>query len=91
MFMCCLAKIDLKSAFLQTGDARRDVYVVSPRKSSDKNHYWFLRTASYNLVYYNATRQEHSDYLLKIFGLKKTNLCLTVVLSSRFYWSFGTC
>lgn len=71
IFMWCLAKIDFKRAFLQTGDARRDVYVVPPGESNDKNHYWLLRPASYGLDNANAKWQEHSDYLLKSLGLQQ--------------------
>lgn len=50
IFKRCLAKIDFESAFLQTGDALRDVYVVLPRESSDENHYWLLLKAAYGVV-----------------------------------------
>ena len=62
IFMWCLAKIDFKSAFLQTADARRDVDVVPLRESNDKNLYWLLRTPSYSLVNDNARWQENRDF-----------------------------
>lgn len=30
-----LTKLDVKTAFLQTGQAERDVYVIPPRESDD--------------------------------------------------------
>ena len=71
IFQWCLAKIDFKSAFLQTGDAQRDVYVIPPRESGDRQHYWLLLTAAYGLVNANAKWQQHSDYLLKSIGMKQ--------------------
>lgn len=64
LFQWCLAKIDFESAFLQTGRAKRDVYVVPPRESNHKNFLWLLLTASYGLVNANAKWQEQSDELL---------------------------
>ena len=49
-----VSKADVKSAFLQTGKAQRDVYVVLPRESHDRAHYWLLLTAAYGLVNANA-------------------------------------
>ena len=63
-----LAKIDFTSAFLQTGAANRDVYVVPPRESSDKSHYWLLLTSAYGLVNANAKWQEQSDSFLNTIG-----------------------
>lgn len=45
-----LAKIDFKSAFLQSGQAVRDVYVVPPKGSKERFVYWLLLTAAYGLV-----------------------------------------
>jgi len=61
------AKIDFTSAFLQAGDATRDVYVIPPRESSDKMFRWLLLTAAYGLVNAGAKWQEHIDsFLLQI-------------------------
>ena len=63
-----VAKIDFKSAFLQTGFAQRDVYVVPPRESRTKNHYWLLLTAAYGLVNANAKWQNAIDNYLTTLG-----------------------
>ena len=69
-----LAKIDFKSAFLQTGDAKRDVYVVPPRECESRSrHYWLLLTAAYGLVNANAKWQEHSDQFLHSIGFKQVS------------------
>lgn len=49
-----LTKIDVRSAFLKTGRAARDVYVVSPRESSNRSYCWLLLLVSYGLVNANA-------------------------------------
>ncbi len=49
-----LAKIDFTSAFLQTGDAKRDVYVVSPRECRKRSCCWVLLTSAYGVVNANA-------------------------------------
>ena len=72
-----LAKIDFKSAFLQTGDAKRDVYVVPPRECESRSrHYWLLLTAAYGLVNANAKWQEHSDQFLHSIGFKQISYIL---------------
>lgn len=45
-----LSKIDFKSAFLQSGPACRDVYVVPPLESKSRFVYYLLNTAAYGLV-----------------------------------------
>lgn len=64
-----LSKADVKSAFLQTGKAQRDVYVVPPRESLDRRNRWLLLTAAYGLVNANAKWQDQSDTLLHELGL----------------------
>ena len=66
-----LTKIDFTSAYLQTGDARRDVYVVPPRECSDRTKYWLLLTAAYGLCNAGAKWQEHADALLRSVGLQQ--------------------
>eukprot|EP00171_Calliarthron_tuberculosum_P001315 IDg1315t1 len=66
-----LAKIDFKSAFLQSGNAMRDVYVVPPRECNTRSHYWLLLTATYGLVNANSKWQEISDELLRSIGYKQ--------------------
>ena len=57
-----LYKADVKSAFLQTGPARREVYVKPPRESAQRaTHMWLLLTAAYGLVNANAKWQVKSD------------------------------
>lgn len=67
-----VAKADVKSAFLQTGRAARDVYVVPPRESKQKNVLWLLLSAAYGLVNSNAKWQVLSDRVFKDFGLKQS-------------------
>jgi len=72
IFKWFLVKIDFKSAFLQTGNAKRDVYVVPPRECSTRSsHYWLLLAATYGLVNANAKWQEHSDHFLSSIGYKQ--------------------
>jgi len=66
-----LAKIDFTSAFLQTGNAERDVYVVPPRECGDRSNYWLLLTAAYGLVNANAKWQKQSDDVLRSFGFNQ--------------------
>jgi len=67
-----LAKIDFKSAFLQTGEATRDVYVVPPRECSTRSKtVWLLLTAAYGLVNAGAKWQAHSDQFLHSLGLSQ--------------------
>lgn len=63
-----LYKLDVKSAFLHTGDAQRDVYVIPPRESSDlRKVLWIFLTASYGLVHANSKWQHlRDDFLLSI-------------------------
>lgn len=64
-----LVKVDVKSAFLQSGNARRDVYVIPPRESTNGSLYWLLLSAAYSLVIAKAKWQEKSDGLLYELGL----------------------
>ncbi len=64
-----IAKIDFAGAFLQTGDAKRDVYFISPRECRRRSNYWLLLTSAYGFVYANAKWQEHCDHLFSILGL----------------------
>lgn len=66
-----LAKIDFKSAFLQT-EARRDVYMVPPRECKTRHqHYWLLLSAAYGLANAGAKWQELSDDVLRGFGFSQ--------------------
>ena len=64
-----VTKADVKAAFLQTGLALRDVYVIPPRECTNKNVYWLLLAATYGLVNANAKWQSQSDQLFKELGL----------------------
>lgn len=67
-----ISKLDVKSAFLQTGNAHRDVYVRPLRESTDRfKCLWLLLTASYGMVNANAKFQVQSEELLLSIGLKK--------------------
>ncbi len=60
-----IAKVDAKSAFLQTGAATLELYVIPPRECSDRSKYWLLLTAAYGLVNANVNWQESSDNFLR--------------------------
>ena len=62
-------KVDIKAAFLQSGPATRDVYVIPPRECPDRQFRWRLLVASYGLVNANAKWQLHSDTTLLDLGL----------------------
>ena len=64
-----LTKVDILSAFLQSGPAERDVYVVPPRECSDRWFYWLLLTAAYGLVNANVKWQKHCDNTFNRLGL----------------------
>lgn len=66
-----LSKIDFTSAFLQTGEAQRDVYVIPPRESKDKSMCWLLLTAAYGLVNAGAKWQDQCDKFFRGLGLKQ--------------------
>lgn len=64
IFKWSIIKIDVTSAFLQTGEAQKDVLVILPKGSNGKSHYWLLLSATYGLVNANAKFQAQSDELL---------------------------
>eukprot|EP00178_Gracilaria_changii_P001336 TRINITY_DN1187_c0_g1_i1.p1 TRINITY_DN1187_c0_g1~~TRINITY_DN1187_c0_g1_i1.p1 ORF type:complete len:639 (-),score=88.06 TRINITY_DN1187_c0_g1_i1:5196-7112(-) len=67
-----LAKIDFKSAFLQTGEATRDVYMIPPRECETRRRfYWLLLAAAYGLVNASAKWQKLSDSLLRTLGFSQ--------------------
>lgn len=68
---CRLTRVDVKSAFFQTGAAERRDYVIPPRDLEDRYRFlWLLLTASYGLVNANAKFQLQSDSLLLKMGLQ---------------------
>ena len=58
-----ISKIDFSSTFLQTSEAKRDLYAIPPRECKNRTFYWLLLTSTYGLVNANAKRQEHCDNL----------------------------
>lgn len=50
LFKWRLTLLDALTAFLQTGDAERDVYVIHPRQCRDRRFYCLLIAAAYGLV-----------------------------------------
>lgn len=69
IFHFYVSKVDIKSAFLQSGKATRDVFVVPPRECDNKTFYWLLEVATYGLVNANAKWQNHSDTTFLDMGL----------------------
>ena len=78
-----LAKIDFTSAFLQTGEAKRDGYVVPPRECQRKSFYWLLLTSAYSLVNANAKWQEHCDSLFSNLGLSQSRFVPQLFFASK--------
>ena len=61
---------DAKGAFLKTGKAEREVYVIPPTESKMRStHRWLLLVAAYGLVNSGAKWQHQSDELLCNLGL----------------------
>lgn len=77
-------KVDVKSSFLQTVSAQRDVYVVPPREPPDRYKIlWLLLTAVYALV--NANRKWHhlSDEMLFHIGFEPAALLTQLFVMHR--------
>ena len=66
-----LVKADVKNAFLQTGMAARDVYVIPPKESTNRKSLWLLLAAAYGLVNANSKWQIQSDKVLTDMGLEQ--------------------
>lgn len=61
----------MKAAFLQTGEAKREVYVRPPSESRMRStHIWLLLTAAYGIVNSNAKWKNHSDLVMLDIGLR---------------------
>ena len=67
-----LAKTDYTSAFLQTGEAKRDVYVVPPGEIRRKSFYSLLLTSGYGLFNANGKWQEHCHILFSKLGFDQS-------------------
>lgn len=52
---------DTKAAFLQTGPAEQNVYIVSQKESSHKHSLWVLLKAAYSLVNSSSKLQHQID------------------------------
>ena len=66
-----VAKIDFKSAYLQT-EAERNVYIVPPRECKTRyQQYWLLLSAAYGLANAGAKWQQLSDDVLRASGFKQ--------------------
>jgi len=91
IFKWRITHADVLTAFLQTGDAKRSVYVKPPYESAQRGVYWLLLVATYGLVNANAKWQSKSDAGLQKLGLvpvtqvpqlfvmfKEDKLCLIV-------------
>jgi len=73
LFKWKLAKIDFSSAFLQSGEAQRDVYVVPPKECSTRSRfYWLLLSAAYGLVNASAKWQEELDGFFLSIGFTQS-------------------
>lgn len=64
-----IIRIDVKTAFLQTGRASRKVYVIPPRECRQRDVLWLLLAAAYGLENANAKWQVKSDSALASLGL----------------------
>lgn len=67
-----IVKADVKNAFLQTGLAERDVYVIPPKESTNRKSLWLLLAAAYGLVNANSKWQLQSDKALTTMGLEQS-------------------
>ena len=68
------------SAFLQTGDAKRNVYVIPLRECRRRSFYWLLLNFAHGLVNSN----EHCDHLFSSIGITQSRY-----LSQFFYNSLN--
>lgn len=69
LFKWRLSKIDVKTAFLQTGQATRDVYVITPCERNDRGRSLrLLLAAAYGLINGNEKWQELSEKMLFRIG-----------------------
>lgn len=71
---------DMKSAFFQTGNAQRGVYVILPRDFTKESHFWIILAAQYGLVNAIAKWQSHSDVHIKLLQLNQV-----AVIPKRFF------
>lgn len=65
------ARIEVKSTFLRTGEAERDIYVEPPRECKNRSLYWLLLTAAYGLVNAGAKWQDHCDSFFYELGFQQ--------------------
>lgn len=79
LYSWLLSNIGIKSAFLQSGAATRDFYVIPSRECSKRLFCWLLEFSSCRLVNANAKWQLHFDSTFIDFGL------LSVVYVPQFF------
>ncbi len=85
LFKWPLVKIDFDSAFLQSGDEKRDVYVKPPLKCGQRSKfYWLLLTAAYGLGNASAKWLEQLDNFFSSLGFIQLIHIPQLFFSSRF-------
>lgn len=70
---CRVIRIYVKTAFLQSIPANRNVYVIPPRESQSRGVLWVLLAAAYGLVNSNAKWQVKSDDALTSLSLVQSS------------------
>lgn len=97
----------MKSAYLQTGQVERHLYVPTPKKSRDRHRFkWLLQDAGYGLVNANGKCQVRSDRVLMRLGLSRVDdmqhlfysvqdgvllVVLAKIVDDPSYWSSPFC
>lgn len=66
-----LTKTDVKAAFIQTGQALRDLFVINPCQCTTTDMYWILLTATNGLDNANVKCQSQSDQKCFDLGLEQ--------------------
>ena len=69
-----LRAIDIKTAFLRTGQLDREVFVRPPPEATDRQNYWKLLKPAYGLVDGPIRWYHHSRRSLLSFGLTPSNV-----------------
>ena len=64
-----LKAMDIKTAFLQTGELKREVYMKPPKEAQDTKHLWRLLKTAYGLVDGPIRWYRHSREVFLRFGL----------------------
>lgn len=85
IYLWLIVKDDILSPFLETGDAKKDVYVRHPCKSCDRHHYWLQLAVAYGLVNAISKFQWQTGNLILRFGLSH----MEGILQRLYYASTG--